>query len=246
MKRTWVATAIIAAGVVAAVTLSACGSGAGTAQTDSTSPAQTSMTVSAGAQGSSVSSAPDASTEPSAGGASATVTISGALDAQSATWFGAVCSGLAPMVEQAFTLMGSAMGAAMGGATSGAPAETQKQLVGTLNSMSSTLGDAANRLGSLPPPTMANGAALATKVVDALKAAAPKMKQAADQLAAATVTNAEQLQQAMGSIDTVMNSSMTGLSLDQYQLDPKITDAVKALPACAPLYSFEQSATATS
>lgn len=247
MKRTWLATAVTAAAVTA-LTLSACGSSPSAGPTGSATSGQQSSVSSSSAEttaeagGATDETSGEASTEPSAPSSSTTVTVSGDLDAQSAAWFSTVCTGMTPLIEQVFTLMGSAMGA---GADPD-PAKMQKELVGTLSGMSSTLSDAARSIGAMPPPTVANGTELAAKIVEALKTTAPKMKEAADRLAAAKVSNAEQLEQAMGSIETLMGSGMDGLSLDEYELDPKIEEAMKNLPACAPLYSFEQSAAPTS
>ena len=244
MKRTLVA---VAAAAVAALVVTACGSLGGTAQSPSSSSSSQSSSSSesslAGQAANTESSSPQASTEPTAGGSSSTVTISGDLDAQSAAWFGAVCTGLSPVVEQAFGLMSSAM-SSLGG--SGDPAKIQQQLVAAISTMASSMDSAAKTIGAVPPPTLANGKQMAQDIVAALGKSAPQLKQVADQLQAEKVTTMEQLQQAMSSLNSSLTSGMDGLSFDKYDLDPKIQDAMKKLPACAPLYSFAQSASPTS
>lgn len=249
MKRTLVA---VAAAVAAALVVTACGSSGGTAQSPSSSSSSQSSSSSesspAGQSSSTESSSTEssssqASTEPTADGSSSTVTISGDLDAQSAAWFGAVCTGLSPVVEQAFSLMSSAM-SSLGG--SGDPAKIQQQLVTAISTMASSMDSAAKTIGAVPPPTLANGKQMAQDIVAALGKSAPQLKQVADKLQAEKVTTMEQLQQAMSSLNSSLTSGMDGLSFDKYDLDPKIQDAMKKLPACAPLYSFAQSASPTS
>lgn len=253
MIRHTMLTAVVAA---AALTLGACGSTAGTATGDSSaissseSAAADSTTADAAATADSV--AEDASADTTAEDASSTaVTVDGEIDAQSAAWFGAVCDGVAPMLEAVFGAMGTMMSGATG---SGDEATTAKQLqatlVDTFNKASGAMTEAADKLSSMPPPSIDHGDEIAAEAAAGLAKAGPAMKQIADALSKATVTSMDDLSAAMQQANDAMGSDLDDLSLNNFELSDQMQAEVAKIPACAPLMSLgsmgeSESATAT-
>lgn len=197
----------------------------------SSSAGASSMQSSAGSSAqsseeSAAASSAESSEESSEESTETTVTVgSGGLDGQSANWFSTMCTGLAPMAD---------IGTKMGDAASPTadPKAAQQSFVDYFNQLGDAFTDTATKLASTPPPTFDKGPEIAGKIVQALGAAGPALKNSASQLAAAKVTDAASLSTAIEAASASMQTQMQALSLDGYELDPKTEAAVDALPSC--------------
>ncbi len=244
MTRHTLLAAVVAA---AALTLGACGSTAGTATGDSSavssveSAAADSSTADAAAGATEESTAEDASVDTTAESAasSTTVTVDGTIDAQSAAWFGAVCDGVSPMLEAVFGAMGTMMSGATGSGDAAATAkQLQATLVETFNKASDSMTEAADKLSSLPPPSIDHGEEIAAEAAAGMAKAGPAMKQIADALSKATVTSMDDLSAAMQQANDAMDTDLNGLSLNNFELSDQMQAEVAKIPACAPLMSL--------
>jgi hypothetical protein len=154
------------------------------------------------------------------GGCSSEVT----LDDQTSSWFDALCTGLAPVTSA---------GTAISGGDSSDPKTQLDTAVGGFNAIGDALGATADRLASLPPPTIEGGATSATGVVNTLKAAGPEVKQAANALAASPATDAASVKSAIATAASAMTNSVAGLNPGAYQLDKPTQAAIRKIPSCA-------------
>jgi len=193
------------------------GSGSGAAAPVQTTPVDTAS----GASGSGSASAASGGDESS--GPGTTVTISGPLDAQTTHWFDVFCTGLAPM-------------ATMDGAMTSVDPSDPKDMQASYVTLYNTLGDAFSKtaasLQGTPPPTFDNGAQIAGDLVTSLSTAGAEMKKVASQVAAADASDVDSIQTAMAQASEQMSEDLSGLNLDDYELDPKTQDAVNAIPSC--------------
>jgi hypothetical protein len=115
------------------------------------------------------------------------------------------------------------------------PKKMQDSYVSYFDKLGDAMINTSAQLKSTPPPTFDKGPEIAQKIVTALGKAGPAVKESASKLAAADITDADSLTQAMAGVSQAMDSEMGDLSLDGYELDPKTEAAVESLPACAAL-----------
>jgi hypothetical protein len=243
MIRHKLVTAVVAAVVL---TLSACSSTPGSATAESpASPSESSAveTTAADAGDTAADTTEDAATDTTSEDAessdSATVTVEGDIDAQSAAWFGTVCDGVSPMLDAVFGAMGAMMGSAGGtGDDASAAKQAQATLVETFNKAADAMTAAAAKLSSLPPPTIDHGEEIATEAATGLAKAGPALKQVADGLSKATVTSMEDLSTVMQQASDAVNQDLDSLSLNNFELSDEMQAEVAKIPSCAPLMSL--------
>lgn len=187
---------------------SAAGGGSSEQQSSDTESQQSSDT---GSQESSATGSTDQST----------ITVGGNVDAQTATWFSAFCSGMSPMLDAA---QGSVV-------PTGAGADLQATMVKEFSTLGDAMTNTANALKPLPPPTFSNGTQFATDVVNSLSQAGPLLKSAAATVQAVSPTDMSGLETAIAKASESLSSSMSTLS--KYSLDKNTQTAMKNIPACA-------------
>jgi hypothetical protein len=147
--------------------------------------------------------------------------VGGSVDAQTANWFGAFCTGMSPLIT-----------AMQGGAVPTGGTDMQSTMVKEFDTLGDAMTNTANILKPLPPPTFSNGGQFASDVVASLSQAGPQMKAAAADIKAVAAGDTAGLQAAIEKASTAMSSSMSGL--DKYDLDTNTQDAMAKIPACAP------------
>jgi len=156
-------------------------------------------------------------------GSGTTVTISGPLDAQTTHWFDVFCTGLAPMAS---------MNDAMTSIDPSDPKSMQSSYVTLYNTLGDAFTKTAASLQGTPPPTFDKGAEIAGDLVTSLSTAGTEMKKVAGQVAAADASDVDSIQTAMAQANQQMSKDLSGLNIDDYELDPKTQDAVNAIPSC--------------
>ena len=198
------------------------GAGSGGGSAVQTAPGDTGSGVSgSGASGSGSASAASGGDEES--GPGTTVTISGPLDAQTTHWFDVFCTGLAPMAS---------MDSEMTSVDPTDPKGMQTSYVTLYNTLGDAFTKTAASLQSTPPPTFDKGAEIAGDLVTSLATAGTEMKKVAGQVAAADASDVDSIQTAMAQANQEMSKDLSGLDIDDYELDPKTQDAVDAIPSC--------------
>ncbi len=240
---------LTAIAAVAALALAACSANTGNAEKVAPSSGDTVASQQSTTQSSGGSAAGPTGVQTSAGGtesagagtaegetaseaetSQATVTIGGDVDAQTAAWFSAFCTGMAPLGE---------IGSIADPSKLTDPAAMRKSYSDYLKTFGQAMIDTAAKVKPLPPPTFDKGAEIAGKLVTGLGQAGPVLKASADALAKADITSPEQLQAAVSAAMSSMEGALAGLSLDNYELDEKTEDQVSKLPACATLFAAE-------
>lgn len=259
MTRSRIALALIAA---ATLTLSACSSGGDSPADDAASGQQQSANqTDTGAAGDDdaadsaptgagdadttgdapTAASPDSDGDGTDGATGATTpttteTISGSLDAQSKAWFGTFCGGVTPILTSGLSMVTAGMGGA-----GDDPAKAKQTMVAGLNSMADSLSDLGSELQGQQPPTIEHGDQIAAQIAAGITDAAPKLRQAAQQLDATTVSTSDELNAAMDKVSDVMADGMDAIGAQGYELSDSLQQELQTLPACAPLYSFGQS-----
>jgi len=144
------------------------------------------------------------------------------LDAQSSSWFDALCPGL----TQATALLSGVGGTAT--------TVSQQDIVGAVRQASTVIDKTATRLATLPPPTFAGGAQVATGVVGAMQSAATQMTTSAATFAAIDPGDAAALQAGRTSLQTELLTSL-GFLRDLGKIDPAVTSEIAKIPSCSAL-----------
>ena len=220
MKRITPAV-LLAAG---ALLLSACGSDSGGSTPASpTGAATSSVTASSEVIGSDVGLAPDTAlvTSPATSSAS----TAAVLDAQSAAWFDAMCSEIAPIAAVE----------SIGDDSSGQDAAIRWQArLTALRTLSQTFAATSTRLAATPPPTFDGGTDFAEKLTTGLSNAASTLSAAADKLDAVDPTDATALAAAQPVFKINVLEAISALQA-VFQLDPSVVAAVREIPSCLSL-----------
>lgn len=219
MKRLTPA-ALLAAG---ALLLSACGADSG----DSTSSAPTLLPTSSGVSSDitvgGVGAAPD--TAMATAPAIATSSPDAALDAQSAAWFDALCTEIAPIT--------AVQNVGDDAAGQSAAARWQAKL-DALHTLSQAFSATSARLAASPPPTFNGGADFAEKLTTGLSTAASSLSDAADKLDAVDPNDASALAAAQPVFKINVLQAVAALQTVS-QLDPAVVAAVRGIPSCQTL-----------
>jgi hypothetical protein len=234
MKRMTLIAAIAAVGTFALVacssntggTASAATSAATSAPTSAASSAQSSAAADTGSSSADAGTATtDAGDTGSSGDDATTTTIgNGSLDAQSAAWFDAFCTGLAPLSDA---------GQAMAGADATDPAAQLSTSVAAFNAIADAFTNTANTLKGLPAPTFAHGDEIASKIVTGLSQAGPQIKAAAQTLSQVKATDEAGVQAAVGAAAGTLSSAASSLDPGNYALDAGTQADIEKIPSCA-------------
>lgn len=152
------------------------------------------------------------------------VTIgSGGLDSTTAHWFDVFCTGLAPMGNMDTTLSNI---------DPSHPAAMQKSYVDFFNTLGDAFINTAGKLQSTPPPTFAQGPTVASDLIKELTTVGPEMKAIATAVGAADGSDAQAIETAIATASEKINTDMSGLDINKYELDSKTEAAVEAIPSC--------------
>ena len=237
MKRMTLIAAIAAVGTFALVACSSNTGGTASAATSAhlratsapTSAASSEQSSAAADTGSSSADAGTATTDAgdtgSSGDDATTTTIgNGSLDAQSAAWFDAFCTGLAPLSDA---------GQAMAGADATDPAAQLSTSVAAFNAIADAFTNTANTLKGLPAPTFAHGDEIASKIVTGLSQAGPQIKAAAQTLSQVKATDEAGVQAAVGAAAGTLSSAASSLDPGNYALDAGTQADIEKIPSCA-------------
>ena len=167
---------------------------------------------------------------------SATITVGGNVDAQTANWFSTFCSGVGPTIS-AFDNSESDL------TDQSDPTKMQQSLYTAFGKFGQALTDTAAKLKNTPPPTFANGAQFASDFVQAMSSVGPKMVTAAQKIQAADTSDPDKF-------ESVVEDALSGVgddmdSLDKYTLDDNTQAALASIPACAPFINAETDTTTT-
>jgi hypothetical protein len=236
MMRMKLIAAIAAVGTFALVACSSNTGGTASAATSAATSAVSSAASSAPAPGSSsaadgASSSADTGAATTAAGdtgssADATTTTigNGSLDAQSAAWFDAFCTGLTPLSDA---------GNVLSGADATDPAAQLTASVAAFNAIGDAFTNTANALKSLPAPTFAHGDEIASKIVTGLAQAGPQVKAAAQTLSQVKATDEAGVQAAIATAAGTMSSAAASLDPGNYELDAGTQADIEKIPSCA-------------
>jgi hypothetical protein len=221
-------------GTSSAASSAAAGGSATGGSAAASTPAGSATASSANGGDTSSSAAQSSQQEPSTTASTdqSTITVGGNVDAQTANWFGAFCTGMSPLIT-----------AMQGGAIPTGGTDMQSTMVKEFTTLGDAMTNTANILKPLPPPTFTNGGQFASDVVASLSQAGPQMKSAAADIKAVDPSNPTALQAAIEKAGTALSTSMSGL--DKYDLDTNTQDAMKKIPACAPFAAASGGAGAT-
>jgi hypothetical protein len=235
MIRTKLIAVLAAAGAFALVGCSSnTGGSANPATTAATSAASaaSSATMAATSAASSAPAASETSSAPAQSGTTAstdenapTTTIgNGGLDAQSAAWFDAFCTGMSPLSDAS---------SAMAGAGGSDPKSQLTASVAAFNSIADAFTNTANKLKDLPPPTFEHGAEIASKIVTGLATTGPQIKAAAQTLSQVQATDEAGVQTAIEAAAGTLESAASSLDPGNYALDEGTQNDIKKIPSCA-------------
>jgi hypothetical protein len=167
-------------------------------------------------------SAPNATSSAPASSAPTGSVAGTVLDAQSNSWFDALCPGLV----QATSLLSGVGGTAT--------TVSQQDIVAAVQQASTVIDDTATKLAALPPPTFAGGAQVATGVVGAMQSAATQMTSSAATFAAIDPSDAAALQTGRTTLQTELLTSL-GFLRDLGKIDPAVTSEIAKIPSCSAL-----------
>jgi hypothetical protein len=167
-------------------------------------------------------SAPNATSSAPSTAASSGAVVVVPLDAQSNSWFDALCPGL---------VRATALLSGVGGT---ATTVSQQDIVGAVQQASTVIDDTATQLAALPPPTFAGGAQVATGVVGAMQSAATQMTSSAATFAAIDPSDAAALQAGRTTLQTELLTSL-GFLRDLGKIDPAVTSEIAKIPSCSAL-----------
>ena len=156
---------------------------------------------------------------------------SAGLDAQSAAWLSAFCTGFTPIVGQTKTTATSL--------ASSDPTKIKAGLVKLYGSFGSIFNDTAAKLKPLDPPSFSGGSAFATKLITALEKSAPIFLADAKRVSAIDAkTNSAAIVKEASALPKALQEAAAPLDeLDALKLTPQTEAAFEKLPACAKLNS---------
>ena len=206
MKRTLLGA--LAAGVL--LLSAACGSSTpGAASAPSSSSSSSSSSQAAGGGSDSSSSSDDSS------GPSTTKTIGGSLDDQSTAWFSTMCDGL-----KSLTSLTSSMQSAGAGASG---PDAMKGAADSITQAGQAMSSTADKLASIPPPTIENGADFAGTFIKALKAFGTDLQSAGQKMASGDTS---------GLSDIETQSEGIAKDLDSFKPSADLQKQILAIPSC--------------
>lgn len=232
MKR----VSLVAAIAAAALTLAGCssaqpGSPEGVVQSTGAATESTAPGDSPSSEGSSEPVGDDASSDAgsTSGGDAAPVS----LDGQSTAWFSEFCAISTPFNSFFSAMMTSAMLGA-----SGEPVETSK-LVDARTAVATAFEDLGNemvsvgaKLSNMPPPTVANGEALAQQVITGMSAGGPALGEIAEKVSQVSTADAETFNTELNAVMDSMGDIQGELGIGDLKVDDSVKAAVAELPAC--------------
>jgi len=220
MTRASFIRAAVAAGA-AMVLIAGCGSSNDSASS-STSAASSSSSAASSSAKASTSASEKTSSGTSSVGATATSTVGAGtteLDAQSATWFDTLCTGLAPFKSLA---------------TNPPNITSAADVSSLMTNVGGAMTQTGSALASTPPPTFQGGDTAASGIVAALQQYGPVFSDFGQKAAQIDPNDAAALQQ----LATDFEGQVSGASsLTQFDFDPAVKQAVNQIPSCNGIFS---------